>query len=53
MGGIDELSFDNPETCPNCGQFVGNDSTCPNCGAVLSDEDEDLNVFDEDTDLDR
>lgn len=52
MSKLDELSFDNPETCPNCGQFVGNDSTCPNCGAVLFEEDE-LNVFDEESDLEQ
>lgn len=52
MGDFDELNFEQPETCPNCGQFVGNDSTCPNCGAVLYEEDE-LNVFDEDNDLDN
>lgn len=52
MRSLDELNFENPETCPNCGQFVGNDSTCPNCGAVLFDEDE-LNVFDEDADIEQ
>ena len=50
MSGIDELNFDAPETCPNCGQFVGSESTCPNCGAVLFNEDE-MNTFDEDGDL--
>ena len=49
MGNLDGLSFENPETCPNCGQFVGGDSTCPNCGAVLFQEDE-MNVLDEDVD---
>lgn len=44
------LDFENTETCPNCGQYVGNDSTCPNCGAVLFEEDE-LNLFDEDADM--
>ena len=47
MPEVDELSFENPETCPNCGSFVGHDSVCPNCGAMLYDEDDDLNVFDE------
>jgi predicted nucleic acid-binding Zn-ribbon protein len=51
MGKLDELNFDEPETCPNCGQFVGQESTCPNCGALLYDEDEDLNVFDEESDV--
>lgn len=46
-----ELDFENTETCPNCGTFVGNDSTCPNCGAVLFEENE-LNLFDEDADVD-
>lgn len=50
MSELDELNFENPETCPSCGVFVGNDSICPNCGAVLYDED-DLNVFDEESDL--
>ena len=45
-----ELDFENAETCPNCGTFVGNDSTCPNCGAVLFEEGE-LNLFDEEADL--
>ncbi|MFH1830036.1 MAG: hypothetical protein ABH871_04590 [Pseudomonadota bacterium] len=44
------LDFENTETCPNCGQYVGNDSTCPNCGAVLFEENE-LNLFDEDGDM--
>ena len=35
------------ETCPNCGQFAGTASVCPNCGAVLFNEDDDLNPFDE------
>lgn len=52
MGTIGELSFDNPETCPNCGAFVGGDDTCPNCGAVLAEEEE-LNVFDEEGELER
>ena len=51
MARLDELSFDNPETCPNCGSFVGGDSACPNCGAVLFDENNELNVFDEDSDV--
>lgn len=46
MPRLDELDFENPETCPNCGQFVGGDSECPNCGAVLFDEEE-MNVFEE------
>lgn len=49
MPKLDELDFDNPETCPNCGQFVGGESECPNCGAVLFDEDE-MNVFEEEGD---
>ncbi|MBT3182430.1 MAG: hypothetical protein HN337_07995 [Deltaproteobacteria bacterium] len=49
MADIEELSFDNPETCPNCGNFVGQESTCPNCGAILYQEDDNLNVFDEDS----
>lgn len=51
MVDLDELSFDSPETCPNCGQFVGQESTCPNCGAILFDDDE-LNVFEEEPDSD-
>lgn len=50
MGDVDELDFESPETCPNCGHFVGGDSTCPNCGAVLFDDDE-LNVFEEEPGL--
>ena len=49
MADLEELSFDNPETCPNCGNFVGQESTCPNCGAILYQEDDNLNVFDEDS----
>ncbi len=47
MSTIEELDFENPESCPNCGQYVGGDSTCPNCGAILFEED-DLNIFEED-----
>ena len=46
-GGIDNLNFENPETCPNCGHFVGGDTTCPNCGAILGDDEDELNVFEE------
>ncbi len=49
MPDLEELSFDNPETCPNCGNFVGQESTCPNCGAILYQDEDDLNVFDEDS----
>ncbi len=45
-----ELDFENTETCPNCGTFVGNDSTCTNCGAVLFEEDE-FNLFDEEAEV--
>ena len=48
MNEFDEFDFENPETCPNCGHFVGNESTCPNCGALLYEEEE-LNVFDEES----
>ncbi len=51
MTDIDTLNFDNPETCPNCGQFVDGDSGCPNCGAILCEEDG-LDVFDDDGGLD-
>ena len=44
---VDELDFENPETCPNCGTYVGSESTCPNCGAILYEEDE-FNSFEED-----
>jgi ribosomal protein L32 len=44
---VDDLDFENPETCPNCGHFIGGDKTCPNCGVMLGDEDE-LNVFEDD-----
>lgn len=50
MSDFDELNFDSPETCPNCGQYVGNDANCPNCGAVLFDDAE-LNTFDEEGDI--
>ena len=52
MPEIEDLSFDNPETCPNCGRFVGQESTCPNCGVMLFQEDDDLNVFEEESGLD-
>ncbi len=48
MPRLDALDFENPETCPNCGQFVGGDSTCPNCGAILFEEDE-LSPFEEES----
>jgi ribosomal protein L32 len=48
MVDFDELSFENPETCPNCGHFVGQEGICNNCGAMLFQEDDELNVFDED-----
>ena len=51
MTDVDELSFDNPETCPSCGSFVGQDSICPNCGAMLRDEEDELNIFEEDSDM--
>jgi ribosomal protein L32 len=53
MTDIDELNFDNPETCPSCGAFAGDDSVCPNCGAMLRDEEDSLNVFEEDSEIDR
>jgi len=43
---VGEFDFENPETCPNCGQYVGDESTCPYCGAVLYNEDE-MNEFEE------
>lgn len=48
MDDIDKLDFESPDTCPNCGQFVGGESTCPNCGAILYDEDE-LDTFDDES----
>lgn len=45
---FDELDFENPETCPNCGTYVGAESICPNCGAVLFNENDELNPFEED-----
>ncbi len=50
MQKLNALDFVNPETCPNCGQFVGGDSTCPNCGAVLCEEEE-FDLFDDDSEL--
>lgn len=50
MQRLGALDFDNPETCPNCGQFVGGDSTCPNCGAILGEDDE-YDLFDDDGEL--
>lgn len=51
MRNIDELDFDSPETCPNCGQLAGSESTCPNCGAILYDSAE-MDDLDEEADLD-
>jgi len=48
MGEINEFDFENPETCANCGQYVGDESTCPYCGAVLYNEDE-MNEFEEES----
>lgn len=47
MSGFDKIDFDNSETCPNCGQYIGDEATCPFCGVVIYKEDE-LNEFDED-----
>lgn len=49
MPDFDEISFDSPDTCPNCGHFVGQESTCPNCGAVLFDDEDEMNLFDEES----
>lgn len=43
---IDTFDFENPETCPNCGRYVGDESCCPYCGAILYNEDE-LNEFED------
>lgn len=43
----DDLNFENPETCPNCGQYVGEESSCPYCGAILFNEDEMSNFEDD------
>ena len=49
MPKIDKLDFEDAKTCPNCGQFVGEESICPFCGVVLFDENDDnLNEVDED-----
>ena len=48
MADLEELNFENPDTCPNCGQFVGQESICPYCGAMLSPDEDGLNAFDED-----
>lgn len=40
MNELNDLDFENSETCPNCGQFVGEESSCPHCGAILHNEDE-------------
>lgn len=48
MSDFDKLDFENPDTCPNCGQFVGQESMCPYCGAILYDEEEDLNIVEDD-----
>jgi len=50
MQRLSALDFENPETCPNCGQFAGGDSTCPNCGAVLAQEEE-YDLFDDEGEL--
>lgn len=46
MRELNEIDFENPETCPNCGQYVGEETTCPHCGAILCNDDE-LNEFDD------
>ena len=51
MQKLEALDFENPETCPNCGQFVGEESTCQNCGAMLYEEDE-FDLFDAEGDVD-
>lgn len=48
MSDLGKLDFENPDTCPNCGQFVGQESVCPNCGAILCDEEDDLNIVEDD-----
>ncbi len=45
---VDDLEIESPETCPNCGSFVGEETTCGNCGAMLGDDD-DLDIFEDDS----
>lgn len=45
---IEETVLENPEHCPNCGHYVGEEATCSNCGAVLFNDSDELNPFDED-----
>jgi len=44
---VDELEIESPETCPNCGNFVGEETTCQNCGAMLGDDV--LDIFENDS----
>ena len=46
----EELDFEKEEICPNCGQFTEGESVCPHCGAVLTEEDDELEGFQEDED---
>lgn len=49
---IDDISFDDDETvCPNCGQQVEDESVCPYCGAILIEEDDEFEGFDDDEEM--
>ncbi len=38
---------DEEDHCPNCGQSTEGESICPNCGAVLGEDDDELDGFDD------
>ena len=47
----EELEIDDNTVCPNCGHHCGDDTVCPNCGAILGNEDDDLDGFQEDKEI--
>ena len=48
---VDELDFENTESCPNCGCYVGDRTQCENCGAVLANNEEPDNFDGEEEDF--
>lgn len=43
-----ELEDEAEDVCPNCGQPSEGETTCANCGAILTNEDDEFETFDED-----
>lgn len=49
---MEDLELDEEEAvCPNCGQKVGDETVCSYCGAILIEEDDEFEGFDDDEEL--